>query len=149
MFCAFRAKLQWIRALHVLQLLLCAMQVATDCCDILGSAWLFGDSSLPDVCGASPVATGSDCYSESFAGTYDVCAAQGARMCTASESLVPNNSGCGYNNQFFWSQTSCVDGSGDEGMYAVRASLFSGVAQECRTDLTQVLSVRCCSDTCN
>ena len=124
------------------------MQVAVDCCETLGSSWLFGEPSLPSVCGESPEIDGS-CQTGSFAETYDVCGAQGGRMCTAAEALAPSNSGCFYNGQNFWSQTSCADGNGQPGMFAVRGLPSQPITQECRTDLSEVLGVRCCSDVCN
>ena len=70
-------------------------------------------------------------------------------MCEATEVLAPHGSGCGFNNQLFWSQTSCTDPeSGEIGMYAVRGSPYAGIIQECRTDLTEELGVRCCSEMC-
>ena len=116
--------------------------MSSSSCDDLGwvNAALFGDTT---VCGESIVGDPALCSQDiTWSQAVDFCESAGARVCTAEEleNDETRQTGCGGDNQFVWSSSSC-DG---ESYWAVIGS--SRNADSVCSEQSNAHMVRCCAD---
>ena len=117
---------------------------SADSCTDLGwtNAASYGSST---VCGESDLSPLVDCSgSLSYEDATDFCLGVGARLCTLDEMSndEARGTGCDYDYEQLWTQTSC----GDDSHYTQYGASHQGDSISCASD-SETRYVRCCADT--
>jgi len=114
---------------------------AAKTCQELGwtNAATFGDST---VCGETDLALGGCSGLVTWQGASDICAAAGARLCSADELArdEARGTGCNYDRELIWSSTKCPGG-----LSAVVGNSALNIAAQCNAAASKGYA-RCCAD---
>jgi hypothetical protein len=105
--------------------------------------WSFkGEGAAMGVCAASVIGGSCRLNTDTYNDAAQLCAAEGARLCTADElkANVGQGTGCSVDYNPTWSQTPCVGG------VLTRKGADDGAQAVCETNLDSRRSVRCCAD---
>merc|ERR1719420_2691557 len=77
------------------------------CSDTQKSAWKKNNNC--DVWGGSDEGASWKCTMGTYDEALELCASQGARLCTKAELKCTKGSGCGYDNKMTWTSSLCGD----------------------------------------
>eukprot|EP00958_Prasinococcus_capsulatus_P028010 scaffold6195_cov428-Prasinococcus_capsulatus_cf.AAC.2 len=101
---------------------------------------------MEEVCGTSycPDEKAPDAPETDWFTAYETCQAMGARLCHESDLIAAKGTGCKFDHQMVWTQTSCLK-KGEPGFHLIKGNLEKKV---CRLPEKTIGYIRCCAEPC-